>query len=161
MKAWFRQLQRREQWALLIAAGVLGSFLFWRLLWQPLADNSQRLNARINAQQHTLISLQQLAQEAEQLRTSPRRDAAEQRGSLLGLADRTARAQRLAGALKRIEPDGDDRIRVYLEQASFDHLMNWLQEVAVVHRVLLTQINADAGEQPGLVNAQVTLQNAP
>jgi general secretion pathway protein M len=81
--------------------------------------------------------------------------------SLLALADATARSAGLEGALRRVEPVGTSGVRVSFEFASFDVLIAWIEQLTREYGVEATDFSADRADGVGLVNARVTLQDAP
>ncbi len=81
--------------------------------------------------------------------------------SLLALADASARAGGLEGALRRVEPVGASSVRVSFEFARFDALVGWIEGLTRDYGIEATDFSADRADGVGLVNARVTLQDAP
>lgn len=161
MIEWFRSRSPREQLVLASGMAVLFLVTLWLLVWEPLNERLGEYQARVAQQQTILLQLQQLAAEADQLGDRP--DSGKARGdqSLLSLADRTVRAAGLAGALRRIEPDGERRVRLWLQQAPFDPLVAWLQSLTSDYGIQVFAANIDQGDSTGLVIADITLEDAP
>ena len=157
MKDWWSNREPRERWLLTGAGLILVVLVIWLLLWEPVAVKRLQLTQRIESQQATLLAMQEISQRAATLTASGHEPRQGADGTLLGLADRTVRARGLAGSLRRIEPDGDRQVRVWLDQAPFDQTVGWLQSIAAEHGIGVIDANVSAGEQPGLVNLQVTL----
>ncbi|MBF0284140.1 MAG: type II secretion system protein M [Magnetococcales bacterium] len=80
--------------------------------------------------------------------------------SLATLADRTVRDQGLGDALKRVEPEGTDKVRLWLEGASFDRLAAWLDRLMQEFGVEVYQSQVEGEETPGRVKARVVLRQA-
>ena len=161
MKEWFADRSPREQLILVSGIGILLLVILWFLVWEPVSRKNSEYQARVEQEQKVLLQLRQLASEANRLgagsgATSERADQ-----SLLSLTDRTVRAAGLAGALRRIEPDGDQRVRLWLQQAPFDPMMSWLQTLAGDYGIHVLTANIDLGERTGLVVADITLEDAP
>jgi general secretion pathway protein M len=72
--------------------------------------------------------------------------------------DRTAKASRLADAMKRLQPDGDDRVRVWLEDASFDDVMQWLYNLEQRQGVRAVSAVFEAKDQPGRVDGRLVFE---
>lgn len=161
MIEWFRDRSPREQYILAGGMGVLLLVLLWLLVWEPLNQEHGEYQAKIEQQQLILLQLQQLAAEADLLGSGAGKVNSRGDQSLLSLADRTVRAAGLAGSLRRIEPDGDQRVRLWLQQAPFDSLVKWLQALAGDHGVHVFAANIDLGESTGLVVADITLEDVP
>src|SRR4030095_7009495 len=77
--------------------------------------------------------------------------------SLVVLVDRTAREGGLRGAPRAQSPNGEAGLRLRLEAAAFDTLVEWLGQLQQRHGVHIEGANFDATGNPGLVNASVTL----
>jgi len=98
------------------------------------------------------------AQQVNQLRrqkSSTKRGSANQ--SLLALVDRTVKQAGLARALKRVEPEGSDKVKVRLEQAGFDAMIGWLESLQLRYSIRVENISIDAQDNPGSVNVRLTL----
>lgn len=154
---YWSRLNRRQQ-LLMGGAGLvlIGALLFvW--VWEPLAESRQLERERVASQRALLDWLEAVEPAAQALRQG-RTGARDMGGrSLLGLADQTARAAGLAGALTRIEPVGENQVRVWLDDAEFTATMRWLESVSINHPVRAAQLDVERGRSTGLVNVRVTL----
>jgi general secretion pathway protein M len=159
MKAWWQQLNRRQQRLVMIAGLILLALLVYVQLWEPLAEARQAERERVAHNQALVDWLVAVRPVAEQMRRegSSRRDLGGR--SLLGLSDETARAAGLAGALTRIEPAGQDQVRVWLDGAEFLAVMNWLERLSRDHPVEVVQLAVDRAQRSGQVNVRVTLSS--
>ncbi len=160
MKDWFLGLQARDQRILLVGALVLGLVLAWAAIWLPMVRHRAALERGVAAERKTLHWMQQAATEVRVLRQ--RRHAAPARGgrSLLAIIDQSARAAGLGPGIRRIEPEGPQRIRVRLENVAFDKLMLWLDDLQRQSGALPEAVRIEQGEGAGLVDARLTLTAA-
>ncbi len=127
MKAWFVSLEANERRLLMIGAPLLLIMLLYVSVWEPLVNNVAELRTSTAEQESLLAWMRGAAQEVKQLRgRSGQRSKPTSSGSLLSLVDRTAKSGGLGAALKRVQPDGDQKVRVWLEAASFDDTVRWL-----------------------------------
>jgi general secretion pathway protein M len=78
--------------------------------------------------------------------------------SLLTLVDQTAKSAGLGTSVKRVEPQGDDKLRVQLEQVSFDQMILWLDSLKQEHGVVAINVIVDRQTESGQVNARLLLQ---
>lgn len=161
MNAWFDDRSPREQLIIGIAGVALILVVLWLLVWEPISQKRVEYQARVEQEQQILMELQQLTAEAGTLGSGTGIVVDRENQSLLSLADSTVRAAGLAGALRRIEPDGQERVRLWLQQAQFDPMMAWLQSLARDHGIHVYTANIEAGDRAGLVVADITLQDAP
>ena len=60
---------------------------------------------------------------------------------MLAVTDSTARAGGLAAELKRVEPEGRDSVRVWLDGAAFDVLVKWLVTLSSTHGIQVEGLN--------------------
>jgi general secretion pathway protein M len=157
MKAWFEQLEARQRVLLILAAVVVVGALLFVQVWEPIKQASEMERERIAQQQALLdwlVAVTPMAGQLQQQRASRPRDRDQ---SLLGLADETAREAGLAAWLTRIEPAGEDQVRVWLDGADFVRVMGWLQRLSAEHPIEVRQMSADRARDEGRVNVRVTL----
>lgn len=160
MKAWFDGLEPRERRMLIVGGILLLISLFYVAVWEPLEDGVESLRKN-NAEQLELLQwMQQSVQEVKQLRGAGGRPAQLAQGqSLLAAIDRAARANKLGGALKRVQPDGNNRARVWLEGASFDHIVRWIDSLQRQQGVFVVSSVFDALEEKGRVDARLVFES--
>lgn len=162
MKAWFMQLAPRERRMVMAGAALLIIFLVYLLVWDPLIKHRQELQRTVKEQKALVAWMQQASQEAEQLRAAKGGPVGKVPAgqSLLAVVDQSAKNSGLGTAMKRVEPEGQDTTRVWFEQAKFDELMAWLDSIQRDFGIAVSSIVLERQEQPGLINARVTLQGA-
>lgn len=162
IRAWWTNLAPREQSAVAAGAIVVALMLGWALVWHPLATKRNELRETVDAQRRDLAYVRVAAAEVERLRAAGTHSRADRQGrSLLALADATARAGGLEAALRRVEPVGATSVRVSFEFARFDALIDWIESLTRDYGIEATDFSADRADGVGLVNARVTLQDAP
>jgi len=157
MLSYLRQLNERERMLLLIAGPLILLLLIYLLLWRPLAQHVNVLNIRVSKQQTVLIDMQSSAQLVALLRQQGNAGRNTSNQSLLALVDRTVRQSGLIKSLKRVEPDGADKVKIHLEKASFDTLVSWLETLKNRYSITVQNVSIDAQETTGIVNARLTL----
>jgi general secretion pathway protein M len=156
MKQWFANLGERERWLVLGGGGMVFLLLLYALAWLPLSHRVGDLRSTVQGQVALERWMEGAAAEVKRLRGSQGSVAAGQ--SLLSLVDRTAREGGLGPAVRRVEPDGIDKVRIQLEQAPFDDLIAWLETLVRQNRIRIDSVTAEGRDQPGVVNARVVLQ---
>jgi general secretion pathway protein M len=162
ISAWWHGLAPNERRMLGLGAPIVVLLLGWALVWHPLATKRSELEHNVENQRRDLAYVRTGASEIEKLRTTGTHARADREGkSLLALADATARSGGLESALKRVEPVGTRGVRVSFEGANFDALVNWIESLSKTYGVEASDLSADRADGAGIVNARVTLQDAP
>lgn len=160
--AWWNGLAARERRMLTIGAALTAVLLGWALVWHPLASRRVELQNDLDNQRNELAYVRAGAGEIERQRATGARAGGQRAGkSLLALADATARSGGLGNALKRVEPAGAKSVKVSFESARFDALVTWIEGLSAAYGVEAVDLSADRADGIGLVNARVTLQDAP
>lgn len=161
MKQWFEGLESRERMMLFSGVIVLAVFLFYGLVWQPFHSGYERLQNTISEQRTTALWIQEGAAKVQQLKGAGRSGAQGLGGrSLLAVTDSTARAGGLAASMKRIEPEGRNGVRVWLEGASFDQFVTWLGLLSNKYGINPDSVSMERGDAAGQVDVRLTLQAA-
>lgn len=162
MKDWLETLESRERMMLAAGAVLLVLLLLYVLVWAPFSSGYRSLKENVSGQRDTVVWMQESAQKIRQLKS---RSGAASKGlggrSLLAVTDSTARAGGLGAALKRVEPEGGNSVRVWLEGAPFDILVKWLGTLSMRHGVDADTVTLERSAAAGLVNARLTLQAVP
>ena len=161
MKNWFYSLTPHEQRWVVGGGIVLGIFLAYAMIWAPLTTHLDRLEKTVNEQRALHLWMQQAELEAKQLRTSSQPAAsANTSTSVLAVVDQAAKQAQLGNAVKRVQPEGQDTVRVNLDQASFDDVVRWLDSLVRNYGVGIVDISIDRQDAAGHVNVRVTLKRA-
>lgn len=156
MKAWFNGLEANERRMLIGGGALLLVLLLYVGIWEPLTHKVESLRASTAEQESLLAWMRGAAKEVKQLRGRSGQQAQPTSGqSLLSLVDRTAKAGRLGTALKRVQPDGDDKVGVWLESASFDDVVRWLSSLESRQGVQVVSSVFQAKDDPGLVDVRL------
>lgn len=163
MKQYWRALSPRERRLVLLGGALALAVGLGGLVWYPLLQARNELAERVRDNRAEVAWMSAAAERLEALRTGdPQSSAPQQRGdrSLLALIDETARSEGLGEAIRRGEPAGDGRVRVWLDGASFDRMVRWLTRLSTVFGVRVTELSVDRADTPGLVNARVALSES-
>lgn len=158
MKVWFNNLNQREQRIVLVGAVALIIMLFYGVVWDPLTSNVSRLEADTQAGSKTLAWMEQSSAEVKRLRGTGGQAQAQRGGeSLLTLVDRTAKESRLASALQRVQPEKEGEVRIWLDGAAFDDMMQWLAQIEKQHGVVVKSAVVESTGASGRVSARLEL----
>lgn len=62
--------------------------------------------------------------------------------------------------LDRIQPEGANKLRVWVKESSFDAVMRWLTDLQSELGVVASSVSFDAESAPGIISAKVVLQGS-
>lgn len=158
MRQYWDNLQPRERIILLIGSGCVLLLLLYAFIWEPFTRESARLEQSVADQQVLLAWISDASREVERLRRG--RGAKGGRGgeSIMALVDRTAKSGGLGTHLKRIQPDGSGKVRLWLEASPFDSVVRWLRQLEERYGVYAEGVVIDSTDTSGLVNARLVLE---
>lgn len=154
--AWYRQRDEREQRALQLLAAAAAVMLVYLIVWQPVMGGYQAAKARYQHNQGLLAWIQSNADAVRQQRSnSPQRPAGDG-DDWINVINSSASREGLS--LRGFTPEGNDAVRVTLEQQNFAAAMGWLQALDSEYGIRAATIEVTAGQQPGTVNIRATLR---
>jgi general secretion pathway protein M len=155
--AWFQAQSPRDQRVAAGAAVILVIILILGI-FIPLDRSVSRAHARVQSKQADLAWMRSVAPQlaaAGPAITAPASDR-----SLIVVIDTSARESGLGSALNSSEPSGPGALRVRLDKAPFDTLMQWLGRLSQQNGIHVETASIDAAGPPGLVNAGIVLRTA-
>lgn len=158
MKAWLESLEPRELNLLIAGTIAVAVLILYQFVWVPLQTDTENLKRKVSHQQELVSWMKK----AEKTITSRNTQVEQTRitglnRSLLSVVDKSTRNFKLVKVVKRIEPDGDNKVRVWLEKADFDNMTRWLITLIKSYAVSVDSINVDQGKSSGVINARLVL----
>ena len=149
MKAWWQQLNSREQ--LLVAAMGLVSmvFIFYSAIWQPLNNSLAEATSKLARQQQLLNWVEENTALYEQAKRSGGK--AQLSGSISSVANRSAKTYKLT--ITRMQPQGDD-LQVWIDSTPFTQLLFWLEYLANNEGLQVKAIDLTHGNGVGEVKVR-------
>jgi general secretion pathway protein M len=162
MKEKWQQLSLREKRLVVVTSIVVVITFVYFMIWEPLQDGIQTSRVRLKAQNQTLANMQGQAAEARQLLAAKRQAGANTRSSssLLVIIERTAQTKNLKSRLQKVQPEGENGVRVWVENASFDQLIDWLALLENRNTIYVNEIIIERQKEPGRVNSRILLRVA-
>lgn len=153
----WEQMQPRERRIVAVGGITTMLLLLYALVWDPFSSRLGQMEQSVTAQRAALAWMQQAAVEARSLRGT--QGTGSDGRSLLALSDESAKAHKLGAAVKRVQPEGQHTVRVWLEDAAFADLLRWLDTLASRHGVNISGLTVERmPTTPGRVNARVVLE---
>lgn len=160
MKAWLSRFEKREARALLGGAGAIVVIGLYFLAIEPYVAYKANLGEAVQEQRSVLAWMLAASQEAQHLREQRPGNRAGNGQSLLATVDKSARTAGVASSIKRLEPEGENGVRVWLEQAKFDTLILWFGQLKNQHAVTVRDLRLERQDSPGIVNGRIVLIGA-
>ena len=157
LNRWYASLTERERRIVLIGAATLGVLVLVLGLLLPLHAAVSNAMERTETRRQDLEWMRIHAQEIREGAVQLRRDTGE---APVVLVDRVGHESGLASSLRGSAPAGVSGVRVQLEEAPFDTLIQWLATLEQRYGLAIESITIDRTAQAGVVNASVTLNQA-
>lgn len=158
---WFRSLQKREQYILLAGAAFVVFAIAYTLVWEPLADGASNYRSDIERQRSLLAEYARVrATRPAAAAATPRRPAASNQSLTLVVAN-TLGAKGLSNAYKSSADAGNDSLRVALEDASFDSVIEWLADLESQHGIEVQSGSFSERRESGRIDSSLVLSRAP
>ena len=159
VKQWFNELAPRERQMVSAALVVIILFVIYQT-WTSFVSHVDKLQHRVDNQQTILTWMQQAANEVKQLRGSAgTSNRPKGKQLLLGLIDRSAKQNQLGGSLQKVQPEGEQGVRIWLEKAPFKSIIIWLDNLQYQHGLVVTDISLESQDVTGTVSARVLIES--
>jgi len=156
LKAWYGNLQAREQRVVAIGAIVLCGLLVILGILLPLDTAVSTATKTRDTRREDLDWMR--ANAAEVVAGSATLTAPSAEAPVV-LVDRVGREAGLGAALRGTQPSGTG-VRVQLEAAPFDTMVVWLATLDTQYGLAIDSISVDRAARPGVVNANISFAQA-
>lgn len=156
MKEWFAGLNQREQLSIFVLGIALVLYLLYMLAWAPLAQRREELALQNESVAQSLQRVDAMVSEIMRLREGGVASTA--RRNLTSLVNQSTSRHGLQ--VSRLQPNSRGDIQVRLENAVFDDLLAWLDDVENREGLLVTEIAITRSGNAGRVNATIRIAQA-
>jgi len=157
VKSWYYAKEPHERQIIIVIGIILAIALFYLLVWSPITEGYANKKTQVTAQRELLNWVQATGDKIKRLQGSGQQSKAGSEGPLLSTVDRTIKSSRLGSSMKRLEPQGENKVQIWFENTDFDALVDWLGKLANEYQIHVNTINIDRQDAPGQVNARVVL----
>lgn len=158
MIRYWHKLQNRERAALVIAAIVVSLLSFYIFLWEPISSERARLRQSVAAQQQLLGWMQAAVERVKSYRSLSSSASGDSKQSLLVRVEASAKEAGLSKNIRRIQPDSNNNVRVWIDAASFDEVVEWLVGLIKEGDVATRDLAVNKAAAAGTVNVRLLLQ---
>jgi general secretion pathway protein M len=149
MKAWWQQLNGREQQLVTAMAIAILIFVFYSAIWQPLNNGLADAQSKLTRQQQLLSWVQENTALYQQAKKSAGKSSFS--GSISSVANSSARKYKLT--ITRMQPQGND-LQVWIDSTPFTQLLFWLEHLANNEGLRVKAIDLSQGDVVGEVKVR-------
>ncbi|AZQ83063.1 type II secretion system protein M [Colwellia sp. Arc7-635] len=149
MKAWWQQLNLREQRLVMAMSAVIAVFVLYGLIWQPLNESIAASKLKLERQQTLLAWVEENTQRYQQAKRNGAMNSSS--ASLSSIVNRTSRTNDIT--ITRMQPQGDD-LQVWIDEISFNQLLSWLEQLASRENLQVKNIDLSSADQEGVVRVR-------
>ena len=148
MKIWWQQLNIREQRLIMVMSAVVGVFIVYGLMWQPLNKNITQSKLKVERQQDLLVWVKENTKRYQEAKRNGRSSSG---ASLSSIVNRTSRLNNIT--ITRMQPQGDD-LQVWIDEISFNQLLAWLEQLASRENLQVKNIDLSLADLQGVVRVR-------
>lgn len=149
LKQKFTSLTEREQRLVLISGLVILLGIFYWGLWSPLNQGISQQSQQLQNNKKLITWVEEQSQRAAQLRRTQSAPA-RVTGSLPQLVTSTSSNHSLS--ISRMQPQGDE-IQVWIDEAPFNSLVGWLNELET-RGIVIEQLDVAEANAPGNIKVR-------
>ncbi|NVK38914.1 MAG: type II secretion system protein M [Gammaproteobacteria bacterium] len=149
---WFNQLSERDQ-KFVKAIGVIFTIaLLFAWVWQPVSQGKEKAESKYYSE----LKFHQKMKDSAHLFGGVSTNAPTSGASILSTVNNTAKVKNIQ--LKRFEPEGENGLRIWLDKANFNSVIDWLELLETSRGIRVEQISIDKVDS-GIVNVRAVLQS--
>lgn len=149
MKEKWQSLNQREQSLVIVMAAFIGVFMLYQLIWQPINSSLIEKQKKIDRYQELLIWVNE--KKAEYNTYAKLNQGGSSNASLSSVVNRSAVKHKIL--ISRIQPQGDE-ISVTIDEVPFDHVMDWLKQMAIAEGVIIKALDLSSTDIKGVVKVR-------
>lgn len=149
MKEKWQSLNQREQSLVIAMLAFVGIFILYQLIWQPINNSIIDKQKKIERYQELLVWVNE--KKAEYNSYAKVNQGSSSNVSLSSVVNRSATKHKIS--ISRIQPQGSE-ISVTIDEVPFDHVMDWLKQMAITEGVIIKAIDLASTDINGMVKVR-------
>ncbi len=135
MNEWHQNLALREKRFVLAGAVTLVIIMLYTLVYEPMMVGLDEQTTSLDMRKSELERLAKISGEYKALGVSGNKRSVKDKRSILAVIDQTSSAVGIKKSIKRITPEGKNKVRVRVEDVAFDNLLEWLVINSTKHKI--------------------------
>ncbi len=152
IRQWFKSLEKREQYILLVGAAVVVLYLLFGVMYRGLVEARASYQKQNISQQETLVWMQGAVQAIQALKQNSSKVNIAGK-SLAELSEEAAKSAEVR--IGRFQPKNDNEAQVWLEQERFNNVLAFLARLEVDYGLSLEDVSVTSTNTPGIVNLRL------
>jgi len=157
VKEYLNALESRERNLVIVAAVMVALTLPYQFAWKPFSESFDNVNVRVTSKRNQLAIMQQQAITIKKLQGAGAVISQPGRQFLSNVINTDANRNGLASALS-IKADGQNSLRVSMDNVPFDKVMDWLDQLTSKNGIIVSKLTVDRQPSVGRVNVSVYLE---
>ncbi|TXH03530.1 MAG: type II secretion system protein M [Nevskiaceae bacterium] len=157
LQDWFRGLAARERVMVASCAVVVAVTVLFLGIWEPLVKAHRKYEVDLAAARALGQRLEVIAAQAQSAHGTSGAAPVATGLSLLSAVDQAGKSGVLTKPLTRIQPEGDNEVKVWIDGVSFDALLRWIGELELRYGIDAQSVDIEKDATPGQVNARLSL----
>jgi general secretion pathway protein M len=156
----FAELEPRERWMVVICTVFVVITVLWLYVWQPVQEQRAGSASRAQAELATLAAVRSGANtlNALQRNSGPKPNSAARNTSLGALVDNSIRRSTLVSGLDKVQPDGENVVKIWLKDVDFNALTIWLDLMKTRYQATAVNVGIERSDESSKVSARLTLE---
>jgi len=151
-------MEKRERNMVIAAGFVVVITLLYAVVWEPIFSDLENQQQRYQSQHQLLIWMKEKSSEIKALQSAGAQSTARfNNQSTSSLVERSAQSMGMKPFIKKQTSD-KKCVKIDLEQASFNRIILWLNDMQSKYGIQTTNIKIEQQEKPGTVDVRVTLE---
>ena len=160
MQRWLDSLQARERNIVIAGAILLVIMLFYLLIWEPVFSSLEEQQQHYTSQKQLLNWMQLTASEIRLYELAGASSSSRfNNQSVSSLVERSATTSGVKAFIRKLE-SAENTVKVQLEQADFDKIIIWLNDLQQKYGIYPQKIHIEPQKVAGAVNARINLERA-
>lgn len=156
MKNYLSNLNERERWMVIIGGICLILYLYYAILYAPLANKVTQQSTLLTEKMQTLSWTQQMQKQAH----APKERKSVDNNQLLSILDTQLKRDEILKNPYQIQQTASGEIQISFDEVPFTLFMAWLAKLNDRYSIAVKQMNVDHLATPGVVRLSIILTTA-